>query len=43
MAGSYFLMPFLALYVIGYFYVSGLTIMHSIPRSLPKLAAQTAH
>ncbi|MCX9025373.1 MAG: hypothetical protein OIN85_04665, partial [Candidatus Methanoperedens sp.] len=31
-AGSYFLMPFLALYVIGYFYVSGLTIMHSIPR-----------
>ena len=38
-AGSYFLVPFLALYVIGYFYVSGLTIMHSIPRSLmPKLA-----
>jgi cellulose synthase/poly-beta-1,6-N-acetylglucosamine synthase-like glycosyltransferase len=34
MAKSYFLMPFLALYVIGYFYVSGLTIMHSIPRSL---------
>ncbi len=33
MAKSYFLMPFLALYVIGYFYVSGLTIMHSIPRS----------
>ncbi|CAG1005162.1 Beta-monoglucosyldiacylglycerol synthase [Methanosarcinales archaeon] len=37
--GSYFLAPFLALYVIGYFYVSGLTILHSIPRSLyPKLA-----
>jgi cellulose synthase/poly-beta-1,6-N-acetylglucosamine synthase-like glycosyltransferase len=37
-ARSYFLIPFLALYVIGYFYVSGLTIMHSIPRSLmPKL------
>lgn len=37
-AGSYFLVPFLSLYVIGYFYVSGLTIMHSIPRSLmPKL------
>ncbi len=38
-AGSYFLIPFLSLYVIGYFYVSGLTIMHSIPHSLmPKLA-----
>ncbi len=38
MAGSYFLMPFLALYVIGYFYVSGLTIMHSFPRPMmPKL------
>jgi cellulose synthase/poly-beta-1,6-N-acetylglucosamine synthase-like glycosyltransferase len=37
--GSYFLAPYLALYVVGYFYVSGLTILHSIPRSLiPKLA-----
>ncbi len=37
-AGSYFLVPFLALYVIGYFYVCGLTILHSIPRSTLILA-----
>ncbi|HEY9246012.1 MAG TPA: FG-GAP-like repeat-containing protein, partial [Candidatus Methanoperedens sp.] len=37
--GNYFLVPFLVLYVAGYFYVSGLTILHSIPRyMLPKLA-----
>ncbi|MCZ7401572.1 MAG: glycosyltransferase [Candidatus Methanoperedens sp.] len=29
--GNYFLLPFLALYVLGYFYVSGLTILHSVP------------
>jgi|GEM_PF-75540 len=29
--GNYFLMPFLALYVLGYFYVAGLTILHSVP------------
>ncbi|NJD76824.1 MAG: glycosyltransferase [Candidatus Methanoperedens sp.] len=37
--GSYFLAPFLVLYVVGYFYVSGLTVLHSIPRYMyPKLA-----
>lgn len=30
--GNYLLVPFLALYAIGYFYVSGLTIIHSPPR-----------
>ncbi len=29
--GNYFLVPFLALYALGYFYVSGLTILHSVP------------
>lgn len=27
--GNYFLVPFIALYVLGYFYISGLTILHS--------------
>ncbi|VVB93942.1 Glycosyltransferase AglE [uncultured archaeon] len=41
--GSYFLAPFLVLYVVGYFYVSGLTVIHSIPRSVyPKLAPPAA-
>ncbi len=29
--GNYFLAPFLAVYILGYFYVSGLTILHSVP------------
>ena len=29
---NYFLVPFLALYALGYFYVSALTIAHSFPR-----------
>ncbi len=35
---NYFLVPFLALYALGYFYVSGLTIAHSFSRlRLPRL------
>lgn len=35
---NFFLVPFLALYAFGYFYVSGLTIAHSFPRlKMPRL------
>ncbi|KCZ72335.1 glycosyl transferase [Candidatus Methanoperedens nitroreducens] len=28
--GSYFLVPFLVLYALGYFYIAGLTVLHSL-------------